>query len=187
MDAIQMIKERRSVRDFKDVVVDRKLVEEVIEVSRYSPSWANFQVARYNIIQDRDIITKIAEGGVNGFIYNTDTLKSANNVLVLSYVKGKSGKLEELDEEAGMTSYDAGTNAWEIFDTGIACQTFALTAHAKGLGTVIMGVINEGEIAKIINLPEGEKVAAVVVFGYEEGEHPVPSPRKSVAELTRFM
>lgn len=179
MDAITMIKERRSIRKFKNEVVDRNLMKEIVDVSKYAPSWVNYQIARYTFVDKEDIIKRIAKEGVNGFVYNIDTLKEAKNVLVLSYIEGKSGKIEE-------AGYDAKTNIWEIFDAGIAAQTFSLAAHAKGIGSVIMGVINDKAISEIINLPKGEKVAALIVYGYPEGEHPKAPTRFDTEEIIRF-
>lgn len=185
MDAIEMIKGRRSIRKFEEKVVDQKIIEEIMEVSRYYPSWTNLQVVRYNFITDEKIIKDIATNGVNDFIYNEKTLINAKNLLVLSYIEGKSGKLDKekynLDED-----YDSGTNDWEIFDSGIACQTFCLAAYEKGLGSVIMGVINNENIAEIINLPKDEKVATIIVFGYPVDKDIKAPVRKSVEEITRF-
>lgn len=179
MDMIAGIKERRSIRKFKNEVVDRELMNEILDATRYAPSWANFQIARYTLVENQELITKLAHDGVDDFVYNADVLKNARNVLVLSYVKGKSGKIDEL-------GYDSGTNVWEIFDAGIACQTFCLAAHAKGVGTVIMGVINDEAISKIVDLPEDETVAALIVYGYPEGPHPALPARKSISEIARF-
>jgi nitroreductase len=49
-----------------------------------------------------------------------------------------------------------------------------------------MGVINDKEIAKIVNLDEEETVAAIIVYGYPESEV-APTNRKSVEEITRFI
>ena len=139
MDAIQMIKERRSVRKYTNQKVDRELMKEIIDIARWAPSWANFQVARYTLVDDAETIKKLATDGVKGFTYNIKTLENAHGVAVLSFVKGKSGKLDpEKDEYA-----TEKTNIWEVFDAGIACQTFCLAAHAKGVGTCIFGVIEE--------------------------------------------
>lgn len=181
MDAITMIKERRSVRKFKNEKVDRATMKEIVSISRWAPSWGNFQVARYTLVDDEAIIKRLATKGVQGFVYNINTLKEAHGVAVLSFVKGKSGKLEG-DEYATSKG-----NVWEVFDAGIACQTFCLAAHAKGVGTCVMGVINDESIAEIAGLPEEETVAALIVYGYEAGEHPAPTPRKDVDEIMRFV
>lgn len=187
MNAIEMIKERRSIRNFTDKKIDQELLKEVIEIARFAPSWANYQIARYTFVQDDAVIKRLAHDGVNDFVYNVGTLKNAKNVLVLSFVKGKSGKIEKLDTGNGEFNYDVNGNVWEVFDAGIACQTFALAAHAKGLGSVIMGVINDEAISEIVGLPEDETVAALLVIGHPEGEHPAPSPRKNPEEIMRII
>lgn len=179
MDAIEMIKERRSVRKFLDKKVDRQTMKEIVSISRWAPSWANYQVARYTLVDDDSLIKEIAQYGLNGFSYNIGTLENAKGVAVLSYVKGKSGKLDDGDYVTSKA------DVWEVFDSGIACQTFCLAAYAKGVGTVIFGVIDDQAIAKIVNLPEDETVAALIVYGYEDG-HPKPSPRKETHEIMRF-
>lgn len=184
MNAIEMIKSRRSIRKFKDEVVKKETVDEIMEITKFAPSWANGQISRYTFITDEAMINRISTEGVNDFVYNIKTLKNAKNVLVLSYVEGKSGKLSK--EQYNM-DYDSETDAWEIFDSGIACQTFCLAAHANGVGTVIMGVINNETIAEIINLPKEEKVAAVIVYGYPlEDKIAIPS-RKNIEEISRFL
>lgn len=181
MDATQMIKERRSVRKFKDQKVDRELMKEVIDIARWAPSWANFQVARYTLVDDRELIKQLATDGVKGFTYNVKTLENAKGVAVLSFVQGKSGKL---DPEKG--DYATGkANSWEVFDAGIACQTFCLAAHAKGLGTCVMGVIDEDSIPGIVGLPEGETVAALIVYGHPD-EEPPATKRKDIDKILRF-
>ena len=181
MDGITMIKERRSVRKFKSEKVDRNTMKEIVSISRWAPSWANYQIARYTLVDDETTIKKLATDGVKGFVYNINTLQNAKGVAVLSFVKGKSGKLDKYGD------YEASnTHVWEAFDAGIACQTFCLAAHAKGVGTCIMGVIDEDSISEIVDLPEEETVAALIVYGYEDG-HPPATPRKNVEDIMRFV
>ncbi len=181
MDAIEMIKGRRSVRKYRQEKVDRETMKEIVDIARWAPSWANFQIARYTLVDDPEVIAKIAAEGVKGFAYNTKTLQNARGVCVLSFVKGKSGRL---DKYGDFDSSDA--HLWEVFDAGIACQTFCLAAHAKGVGTCIFGVIDQGTIGRIVGLPEEETVAALIVYGYPDGETDAP-PRKPVEELMRFV
>ena len=182
MEAIEMLKDRRSIRKYKEEVVPENVMEEIIEVARYAPSWANFQIARYNLITDEKIIKEIADKGVHGFAYNIGTLQNAKNVAVVSFTQGKSGKLDlEKDDYA-----TAKANAWEMFDAGIATQTFCLAAHEKGIGTCIFGVIDDKAVAEIIGLPEGETVATVVTYGYP-AEEIKSSPRKDVKDIMRVI
>lgn len=179
MDAIKLLTERRSIRRFKDETVDRNLMKEIVDLSRWSPSWGNKQVARYTLVDDLDIIQQIGEDGVNDFVYNVKALKSAPGVCVLSYKKGKSGKF---DTDEFVTS----KTDWEVFDAGIAALQFCLSAHIKGVGTTIMGVFDDKVVAKLVDLPQDETVAAIIVYGYPKYDHPAPTPRKEVNDLLRF-
>ena len=179
MDAINAIKTRRSIRKYKDGEVDRATMTKIVDDAKWAPSWGNFQVARYTLVDDKEKIERLSTEGVKGFVYNGDTLKEANGVAVLSFVKGKSGKLDGPDYATSKAS------AWEVFDAGIACQSFCLSAHAHGVGTVIMGVIDDKSIAEIVGLPDDETVAALIVYGYAD-ETPNPTPRKATEEVLRF-
>ena len=180
MDTITAIKERRSVRKYKDQLVDRKLMEDIMDVTRYAPSWINYQVARWTLIDDPAVIAKLSTDGVREFSYNMSTLQNAKGVAILSFVKGKSGNMDNYDMESH------NVEKWEVFDSGIACQTFCLAAHARGVATCIFGVIEETEIAKIIGLPADETVAALIVYGYADVTPPAPA-RKEISETVRFI
>ena len=60
MDAIKAIKERRSIRKFKEEKVDRETMKEIVEIARWAPSWKNFQIARYTLLENKEKIAKIA-------------------------------------------------------------------------------------------------------------------------------
>ncbi len=180
MTTAEAILGRRSIRKYKDEKVNRDLMKEIVDLTRFSPSWANSQIARFTLVDTPEIIKKISQTGVNGFSYNMRTLENANGVAVLSYVQGKSGVLEGKGE--GVEKKDF----WEAFDSGIACQTFCLAAHEKGIGTCIFGVIDSVEIGKILNLPEGESVAALIVYGIPN-QNPTAPKRHEVEDILRFM
>lgn len=185
MDAIELLKNRRSVRKYTDKPVERGLMTEIVKLSQLAPSWSNYQIVRYNIIDKKELIQDIADNCVQGFVYNMKTLKRANGMVVLSYVVGESGSLKGKVE----TSADEHSNntSWECFDAGLACQQFCLSAYAKGIATCILGVIDNDAIAKKIRLPKNEKVAAIITYGYEEGEHHKAPLRKDINEVLRFI
>lgn len=185
MDAIELLKERRSVRKYKDEPVPRALITDIVRLSQFAPSWSNYQIARYNVIDSRPLIEDIADHCVQGFVYNVKTLKRASGMVVLSYVTGESGSLKGKVETGG--DNPSGGMAWECFDAGLACQQFCLAAHANGVATCILGVIDNELIAQRIGLPDNEKVAAIIVYGYEEGEHHSAPARKDLDEVLRFV
>jgi nitroreductase len=88
-------------------------------------------------------------------------------------------------ERDGSCTTSKGSD-WEMFDAGIAAQTFCLAANEKGLGTCIMGIFDDAAVAEAINLPEGQKVGALIAIGYP-AEEPAAPARKEVEQLVQFL
>lgn len=180
METIKCIKERRSIRNFQDKKVPHEVINEIIEAASYAPSWKNTQVARYIVTEDKDKMNAIADGCVLGFSYNTDTIRKAAALVIVTMIEGRSGM-----EKDGTATTSKGED-WGVFDTGIATQTFCLAAHDKGIGTVIMGIFDEDKVSEVIPVPEGQKVAALIAAGYPDEEPKAPR-RKSVEELVTYL
>ena len=128
------------------------------------------------MIENEELRNKIAESCVMGFTYNTKTLLKAPALMVLSYVAKRSGF-----ERDGSYTTSKG-DAWEMFDVGVAAQTFALAACEKGVGTCMMGIFDEQQVAEAIGLSEKERVGVLIALGYPDEEPEAPR-RKEVADL----
>lgn len=180
MEALQCIETRRSIRRFKQSPVSREVMEAIVKAASFAPSWKNTQVTRYVVVEDPAIKAKIANEAVLGFSFNSGTIENAAALVVVTMVHGRSGF--EKDGSFSTSKEDR----WEVFDAGIATQTFCLAAHDKGVGSVIMGIFDEEKVAELIGLEEGRKVAALISVGYPDEEPAVPK-RKEVEELLRFV
>lgn len=176
MDALECIKTRRSVRKFTDEMVPADMVKEIVELASYAPTWKNTQTIRYTLLEDAEKIARIAAEGVMDFPFNQKTVGRAKQLMIISQKNGICGF-----EKDGSYSTSKGDH-WEMFDAGIATQTFCLAAHDKGVGTVILGIFDDAKVGEIVGIPEGQTVAAVVVLGYPAFAPDMP-PRKSVDEL----
>ena len=180
MNAIECIESRRSVRKFKDMPIPTELLYEIIETSRFAPSWKNTQIARYHVVNNAALKEKIAQDCVLDFKFNTKTLSKSPFIVILTYVTGRCGY-----EKDGSFSTSKG-DRWEMFNAGIAAQTFCLAAHEKGIGTCIMGIFDEDKIAEVIGLPENQKIGAIIAAGYPD-EEPLAPPRKGADYImTRY-
>lgn len=179
MEAKTMLRERRSVRRFSQEKVSGDIMREIIETSSFAPSWANFQIVRYNVIEDEELKNKISKECYNGNKGNMATLDNATGAVVISYVEGKSGHAPTGEVVT------AKKETWSMFDAGISAQQFCLAAYEKGVGTVMQGLFDEKKIAEIIGLPENEIASIVIPYGYVEN-HPNTPPRKSIEEIARF-
>ena len=179
MEAKECILQRRSCRRFTDRPVDRDVVREIVELARFAPSWKNKQIVRYTVVDDKAVKDDIARNCVRDFPFNTKTISRCAALAVVSYVTGRSGR----DDQGALQSPDA--EKWEMFDAGIAAQTFCLAAREYEVGTCIIGVIDEEGIARRLGLPEEEKVACLIAMGYPEEWKSAP-PRLTAEELLRF-
>lgn len=179
MDAITCIKTRRSVRRFTEEKISHEAFEEIIDVAKMAPSWKNTQTVRYVLVQDEAMIEKIAAEGVLGFELNEKTVSKCQNLVIVAQVNGRCGY-----ERDGSFTTSKGAG-WEMFDAGIAAQTFCLAAHEKGFGTVILGIFDDAKIAEIIGLPEGQTVAAVIPMGTPKFDVDA-TPRKEVSDLVSY-
>lgn len=61
MNTIDCIKSRRSVRKFTEEKVPHEVLEQLVELSRWAPSWKNTQIARYVAVEDEALKNRIAE------------------------------------------------------------------------------------------------------------------------------
>lgn len=181
MDVIKCIKERRSVRKYQDKQIDREIINEIVEVAAYAPSWKNTQITRYTVLSNREQIDEIAEECTLNFEYNKKILKRAPHLVIVTVELGKSG----FNEDGSYTT--TKEDRWENFDAGIAVQTFCLAAKSKGIGTVIMGLFDEYKTAEIVDIKENEKIVAFIAMGYETGNPQNVPPRKSPEELVRYI
>ena len=180
MEALECIKTSRSIRRFTDEKIPHEVLEELVDVARFAPSWKNTQIARYIVVEDKDVQEKIANSCVLDFTYNTKTITRATTLMVVAYVTKRSGF-----ERDGSYTTSKGEE-WEMFDAGIATQTLCLAAHEKGIGTCIMGIFDEASVAEAIHLPEGQRVGALVAMGYP-AETPETPLRKEVGKLISYL
>ena len=74
-----------------------------------------------------------------------------------------------------------------MFDAGIAAQTFCLAAHEKGLGTVIMGIFDENKVGEVVEIPEGQTLAAIIPVGFPADREVTCPPRKEAETLISFV
>lgn len=180
MNAVECIKTRRSVRRYTEDIVSKETMDEVLELAKMAPSWKNTQTARYVIVQDRAVIEKIKDECIMGFENNAKTLASCNTLVVLCQVNGRCG----YERDGSFTT--SKEDRWEMFDAGIAAQTFCLAAHEKGLGSCILGIFDDAKVAEAIGLEEGQTVAALITVGTPKFI-PDATPRKDIADISRYI
>ena len=178
MTAKDCIKGRRSIRKFKEQPIDRELLSEIIETASYAPSWKHTHITRY-IAVTGELKDKLAAECTSAYPKNGEIITQAPMLIVVTYIKGRSG----FERDGSFSTAKEGS--WQMFDAGVAAQTFCLAAYEQGIGSVIMGIFDEAKAASLLNIPEEREIVALIPIGYPD-EEPVAPRRKPVEDLLSF-
>lgn len=133
MNVNECITSRRSIRKYKPDPVDHSLIESIVSMASYSPSWKNTQITRYIAIDDSSILKKIADDCTP--VYNSNIIQQSPMLIAVTFIKGRCGF--ERDGSYSTKKEDR----WQMFDVGAACQTFCLPQKRKGLALSLWGFL----------------------------------------------
>lgn len=177
MNLVECINTRRSIRKFTEEPVSHDTIEKIVELAKMAPSWKNTQITRYTVIESKEIKDKIAAEATNDF--NAKTLSTAAAVVAVSVVKNRCG----FERDGSYTTVKK--DSWQMFDAGVAAQTFCLAAHEYGIGSVIMGIFDYDKVAEMVDMPDTQEMVALIAIGHP-AEKPEAPKRKTVEELVSY-
>lgn len=178
MTAKDCILSRRSIRKFTDQPVDHELLESIVATASYAPSWKNTQIVRY-IAVEGGLKDRIAGECTTAFPNNGRIIEAAPVLIAVTVIKNRCG----YERDGSFTTPRKDT--WQMFDAGIASQTFCLAAHEAGLGSVIMGIFDREKAEMLLELSSDRELVALIPVGYPAEEAAAPR-RKDVSELITF-
>ncbi len=169
-DRIAFLRRLRTVRDFRPDPLPQEVIDDILEVARWTGSASNKQPWELVVIRDRETLRRLSE--LDGYVRH---LAGAALAIVL-VMDGDPDRVEQ-----------------ETFDEGVLSQRLQLAAAAHGLGSAIGWFHGEGRRAAkhLLGIPRGRLVRTALSFGYEdigaEGarSHP-PQARKPLAELVHY-
>ncbi|MGB8218407.1 MAG: nitroreductase family protein [Candidatus Methanoperedens sp.] len=178
-DIIEIIKTRRSVREYKEDQIPDEDIKFLIDCARYAPSGFNTQPWSFLVIKNKDVMRKISEHGKKSMIPMLEPMKDvspkARDFLVFLKTKGT-----DMFYNAPLLIIILGNkNAPTVdYDCPMAAQNMMLAAHSKGIGSCWIGgvqpaLMDEGFL-KELGAPEGYKAIAPLIFGYPKGKTEVP-------------
>lgn len=157
MSLPDLIRQRKSVRDFRDQPVEREKIMACLEAARLAPSACNSQPWKFIVIDDPELKDKLSQVAFNG-IYAINTFcKKAPVIVAVISEKGKF-----IARIGGMFR---GTRYY-LIDIGIAIEHFVLQAEELGLGTCWIGWFNERAVKQVLNIPQYKKIDILIALGY---------------------
>nr|MDO8135657.1 nitroreductase family protein [Candidatus Njordarchaeum guaymaensis] len=146
MDVLEVIRTRRSIRRYdqsRDVELEKLLA--CLESARWAPSASNRQPWHFIVVRKKETREALARMHPYGKF-----MAQSPVVLVVLGDPQKHPKYFKCDPP-------------------IATQNFLLAAHAQGLGTCWMGVIDapfEDEMKRLLGVPESLRIICTVSVGY---------------------
>jgi nitroreductase len=215
MDAIECIKTRRSIRQFKPEPVPKEVFLEIIDVAKWSPSYKNSQPWETVILSGakKDALTKmlieLLEQGTEPSLDLPEPTSwpapEAARIDRLARRRAKaSGKdvndLEAL-KQAKKSNFgfygaphaiylfqEASLTQWSLFDLGLFAQSIMLAANAKGLGTVPQAYATDyaQQIKEFLSIPETKRLIIGMSIGYADMDSPRNALRSDRAETDEF-
>jgi len=186
---IDNIKNRRSIRKFKDKKIPKSTIKEIIEAGRFAPSAHNSQPWHFVVIDDRNKIKKLSDYIKNWFKKKLiwKPIISLFNKKILRTIESAE---KRIFNDKDLFFYGAPVlilicakdNKWADKDCGCAAQNMMLAARSLNIGSCWIGyadyVISKNKrLQAELKIPEGMKIKSHLVFGYTE-RFPGPIPRK---------
>lgn len=202
MDVVQAIKDRRSIRKFKDREVTREQVNLLLEAARLAPSGLNAQPWRFGVVRKKEDIKWLAREASKGqrwlagagavFVCCADLSRyvedAQNNVRFLKDSGVLPPEMVEGIQEYVRKARDAKPELIRgaaAANCSIALTQMMLQAVEAGLGTCWVGMFDESAVKERFAIADNLAVIALLAVGYPD-ESPGPRPRKSLEEIVLF-
>lgn len=212
-DLANLIKSRRSIRNWQDKDVSEELLVQAIELATWAPSGGNQQNWRFYIIKNRATIKAIADAvQASGNLINSwpeatkfnnpaargggggRSFQNAPAAIAVATSKYQSQVDQILEEREKVDPQAAQMRKWRnIADSRVqsvasAIAHLLLIFHLMGLGAVWMtGPMQaKREIETLLRVPPEMDVIAFVPVGYP-AESPVSRGRKPVGEISEII
>jgi nitroreductase len=142
-------KSRSYRRFFQEVAIDKRVLRELVDLARLSPSAANLQPLKYILS---------CEPEKNALIFQ--------HLAWAGYLKDWPGPSEG-ERPSAYIIILGDTEIARSFgcDHGIAAQSILLGAAEKGLGGCIIGTVKREELRKALEIPSRYEILIVLALG----------------------
>jgi len=161
MALLELLKQRKSVRNFLNRPVEREKILMCLEAARVAPSACNSQPWKFIIVDDRELKNKLCRKAFSGIYAINSFCRTAPVIVVVVSEKSKFS--------ARIGGMFRGTKYY-LIDIGIAGEHFVLQAEDLGLGTCWLGWFNESAVKSLLNVPRDKKIDILIALGYYDKE-----------------
>jgi len=156
---LSLIKSRQSERRYLNKPVEREKIERITEAGRMSPSACNGQPWHFIVVDEPHLRDEVAAATESIVLRMNSFVREAPVLIVV--VREKSNFNSRAGDLIKQKDYS-------LIDIGIATASMAYQATAEGLGTCIIGWVDDRRIRKVLGIPASRKVELVISVGYTD-------------------
>ncbi|MBN1254263.1 MAG: nitroreductase family protein [Deltaproteobacteria bacterium] len=190
-----LIRERRSVRNYRRKPVPKKVLERIIEAGRYAPTGSNSQNVRYVVLTAPEEIDKLREMAIAFYERIFGLVRGRFGAFLLGLFAGRRivenlreslPKIEHVKEVMAQGEdrlfYQAPVvmvvhaESWDTcsaFNGALALYNCSLMAHTLGIGCCFNGYLqsavnNSRRIKKWLGIPRDHRCFGAMTLGYQK-------------------
>ncbi len=167
----ELILKRESCRNYNGEPVNTDLLIKCVDAARLSPSACNSQPWKYYIINGGENAEKIRECMYNQFVQTCPAF-----VIVTEQPATLKPFVEEKVKDK---------QKWAQNDIGLSVAHYCLQAADLGLGTCIIGMVEEDKVREYFGIED--KIRLVIATGYSADEKPRNKVRKALADVCEII
>ena len=192
MELLDLIRSRRTIREYQAKKVPPEIIEKIIEAGRWAPSAHNWQPWKFTVVDNADkinniadIMEKKADELLSGFnVVMRDTAKNLRKAKLIFLIYS-DGSIAKRFSKFG-TPYSEIGNIYEVQSVTNAIENILLYSHSLNLGMAWYGMalFCEKEINELLG--KSGKLMAILSLGYP-GESPKDSDRRPISEIAEFV
>ena len=161
---LDTIFKHRTIRNYKSLAVDDKLLNEILLAGSRASTTGNMQVYSIIVTKDKEIKEKLWQAH-----FKQEMVKQAPVILTFCADFNRFNKwCEQRQANPGYDNFLSFYTA--SIDALLAAQNVALASEAHGLGICYLGTTTymAADIIKILNLPKAVVPVTSIVIGYPE-------------------
>jgi nitroreductase len=217
MELETAVRERRSIRKFRPDPIPKKLIEDLLDIAQWSPSWGNTQPWEIYVITGESLeafrkANVASMAGAEPMRNDVPMPEKWPDDLKMRYMEVGKSVITSLglkrEDKEGRNRHQLNMAAlfdapcliivtvprdvlleYAMLDVGLLMQTIALAAHDKGLGTCIMAssVHYADLLRRQGGIPENRRIIMGVVVGYPDRDAPINQFERHRAGLEAFV
>ena len=173
-EVLKTIKNRRSIRSYKQEQIKQEELDLILEAGIYAPSAHNDQPWHFTVIQNEEIILSISD--------KSKELMAKSDIDWMRRI-GENSRTHIVHNAPTLIIVSGNKSAISPkVDCSAAIQNMLLAAESLNIGSVWLGLVNffftlEEEV-KALGIPEGYEPYYGVALGYKASEKDILPPKR---------